>query len=206
MVRRCSFGDCGNKVGSGVNFYTFPSGSWQSLQWSRAVKSTRTDWDGPKPYSVVCSQHFDNDSFEGGLQNPVLAKQFGFHRRPKLKTNAVPRQSLEDGNRSYQTETGSPSFKLNGIHPFSNLHIKYHQAKEIFDTPTLGAVCDWEFGEFAWSFICRRRYGRKTVSVLHTYIRCNFPEFIQSQNLSECPTYECLIDLSFRLSSREISR
>ena len=42
---------------------------WKTLigaLWSKAVKMTRNDWNGPKPYSVLCSEHFDEESFEGG--------------------------------------------------------------------------------------------------------------------------------------------
>ena len=90
MVRRCSIGGCANKNSDGVNLYSFPSNAWQSLQWANAVKRTRADWNGPKPYSVICSDHFDDDSFDGGKQGSVIAATFGFRRRPRLKTNAVP--------------------------------------------------------------------------------------------------------------------
>ena len=105
MVRRCSFGGCANKNSDGVNLYGFPSDSWQSLQWANAVKRTRADWKGPKPYSVVCSDHCDDGSFDGGKQSPVIAAAFGFRRRPRLKTNAVPtifREQLlpDDTNRT----------------------------------------------------------------------------------------------------------
>ena len=90
MVRRCSIGGCANKNSDGVNLYSFPSNAWQSLQWANAVKRTRADWNGPKPYSVICSDHFDDDSIDGGKQGSVIAATFGFRRRPRLKTNAVP--------------------------------------------------------------------------------------------------------------------
>ncbi|XP_070575663.1 uncharacterized protein [Ptychodera flava] len=94
MVRRCSFGGCPNKCGSGISFYGFPSDVWQRTRWSQAVKQTRVDWDGPKPHSVVCSEHFPEESFDGGKQNALVAIRYGYRRRPKLKSNAVPSPTL----------------------------------------------------------------------------------------------------------------
>ena len=90
MVRRCSFGNCSSRPGSVVSFHSFPANSVQCAQWSQAVKMTRTDWKGPKPYSVVCSAHFNKDAFEGGWQSPLVVEQCGYRRRPKLKVNALP--------------------------------------------------------------------------------------------------------------------
>ena len=98
MGRRCSFGGCTSdkSVNAAVNFFKFPSNPERCLKWSKAVKSTRTDWRGPKPYSVVCSNHFDDDAFEGGRKSLVLGAQLGFCRRPKLKVNALPMQARSE--------------------------------------------------------------------------------------------------------------
>ena len=87
---RCSFGGYANINGPVVSYFKFPTNADQCSKWTRVVKSTRTDWKGPKPYSVVCSEHFDDNSFEGGRQSLVLAARFGLSRRPKLKADALP--------------------------------------------------------------------------------------------------------------------
>ncbi|XP_070561301.1 uncharacterized protein [Ptychodera flava] len=143
MGRRCSFGGCDsgkNGNGSIINFFKFPSSVEQSLKWSKIVKSTRTDWKGPKPYSLVCSNHFDDNAFEGGRLGLNLAAQFGLSRRAKLKVNALPMLARSEVGDVYATQTTRGSQE--GI--LEETGIQTHNSNADLETSTGGeqtAVC-----------------------------------------------------------------
>ena len=74
----------GKKSDSGaisrVVLFRFPEKAMIKNRWIRALHMFK--WS-PKPNSVLCSLHFDEDSFLPGSLNDPL-------QRPKLKLNAVP--------------------------------------------------------------------------------------------------------------------
>ncbi|XP_070566030.1 uncharacterized protein [Ptychodera flava] len=139
MGRSCSIGWCTNNMSSEASLFRFPSDKVLRQLWSEVVKSTRADWDGPKMYSFICSDHFDEDSYLYGSErhhHPRL--QFGYRRRPRLKPNAVPTLSLCTSNRGSTSilrdcfnntstnlstdeqeipSTNAPSFEASGIYP-----------------------------------------------------------------------------------------
>ena len=63
-----------------VVLYRFPEKARIKNRWIRALHMFK--WS-PKPNSVLCSLHFDEDSFLPGSLNDPL-------QRPKLRLNAVP--------------------------------------------------------------------------------------------------------------------
>ena len=65
---------------SRVVLFRFPEKAMIKNRWIRALHMFK--WS-PKPNSVLCSLHFDEDSFLPGSLNDPL-------QRPKLKLNAVP--------------------------------------------------------------------------------------------------------------------
>ena len=56
----------------------------------------RTSGLKKKIVKPCCSNHFDDDSFEGGRTIPVLGARLGFCHRPKLKVNALPMQARSE--------------------------------------------------------------------------------------------------------------
>ena len=62
MPKRCVAAGCNNTVDNGVSVYTFPKD--EVLKWTDQVKRTRDCWAGPTVNSVLCSEHFTEDSFE----------------------------------------------------------------------------------------------------------------------------------------------
>ena len=65
---------------SRVVLFRFPEKAMIKNRWIRGLRMFK--WS-PKPNSVLCSLHFDEDSFLPGSLNDPL-------QRPKLKLNAVP--------------------------------------------------------------------------------------------------------------------
>ena len=63
-----------------VVLFRFPKKAMIKNRWIRGLHMSK--WS-PKPNSVLCSLHFDEDSFLPGSLNDPL-------QRPKLKLNAVP--------------------------------------------------------------------------------------------------------------------
>ena len=63
-----------------VVLYKFPKSARISNRWIRGLR--RSKWS-PKPTSVLCSLHFEENCFLPGTFNDPLQK-------PKLKPNAVP--------------------------------------------------------------------------------------------------------------------
>ena len=85
VAKNCYSGHSkGKKSDSGaisrVVLFRFPEKARIENRWIRALHKYK--WS-PKSHSVLCSLHFDEDSFLPGSLNDPL-------QRPKLKLNAVP--------------------------------------------------------------------------------------------------------------------
>ena len=87
MVKRCIAAGCANTYKHGVGLFGFPQEAKLRDQWTREVKKTRDQWKGPSQHSVICSDHFTDESFESGTH---LEAQFGLLKRRRLRPDAVP--------------------------------------------------------------------------------------------------------------------
>ena len=80
MAKNCNSGRAKEPPDARVVLYKFPKSARISNRWIRGLRLSK--WS-PKPTSVVCSLHFQEDCFLPGTFNDPL-------QRPKLKPNAVP--------------------------------------------------------------------------------------------------------------------
>ncbi len=87
MVKTCVAVGCSNTYSHGVGLFGFPQEATLRNKWIREVRKTRDKWKGPSQHSVVCSDHFSEESFESGTH---LESQFGLLKRRRLKPDAVP--------------------------------------------------------------------------------------------------------------------
>ena len=86
MPSCCAYG-CTNNQGQGKGLFRFPSAQTDRVRreaWILAV--SRKGWS-PSISSVVCSDHFTEDSF---VHPPSLIQDFGLKRNLRLQPNAVP--------------------------------------------------------------------------------------------------------------------
>ena len=84
MGRRCIVAGCSNTTKIGVSLHKFSSDVRKRKQWIHQVRKNRADWKEPSAYSVVCSDHFTEDCFEG------MAEKLGLKIKRILKPDAVP--------------------------------------------------------------------------------------------------------------------
>ena len=92
---------CSNTNADGVSLYTFPKQQKLRVEWKKQVQRTRVGWSGPTKYSVICSCHFTEDSFE---QPTALTSKMGYNFKRTLKETAVPtvfNRPLSDSYDSY---------------------------------------------------------------------------------------------------------
>ena len=87
MPKGCVAAGCNNTVENGVSVYTFPKDEALKKKWIDQVKRTRDCWRGATVNSVLCSEHFTEDSFEESYN---LHKSFGLKKYKRLKKGAVP--------------------------------------------------------------------------------------------------------------------
>lgn len=88
MVKRCVAAGCSNTYRDGVSLFLFPKDHARRLQWIKQVQRTRAEWKGPSEHSVLCSDHFDEHSFE---PDTAIASSLGIDKlRRRLKADAVP--------------------------------------------------------------------------------------------------------------------
>ena len=80
MAKNCNSGRAKDPPNTRVVVYRFPKSVRISNRWIRGLR--RGKWT-PKPSSVLCSLHFEEDCFMPGTFNDPMI-------RPKLKPNAVP--------------------------------------------------------------------------------------------------------------------
>uniref|UniRef100_UPI00358FB14E uncharacterized protein isoform X2 n=1 Tax=Myxine glutinosa TaxID=7769 RepID=UPI00358FB14E len=85
MPARCIVAGCSNTYKNGVSMHGFPQDAAVRKIWIAKVKLTRAKWQGPTVSSVICSAHFEDDSYNTGLYS-----QFGMSKLKRLKANAIP--------------------------------------------------------------------------------------------------------------------
>ena len=63
MPRRCIAAGCDGVGGKDYSLHKFPKDEAIRKKWIKAVKEQRSNWNGPSPYSLLCSKHFTADCF-----------------------------------------------------------------------------------------------------------------------------------------------
>ena len=86
--RNCVAADCDTKSGMGRSLHKFPNDESLRRRWINAVKQQRKDWQGPSSTSVLCANHFTEDSFE--TEGTQYRDAFGIPAQKRLKPDAVP--------------------------------------------------------------------------------------------------------------------
>lgn len=95
--KRCAAWGCSNTYkDSDVSLHSFPFDRPEILrQWITFVKTTRKDWSGPTKYSVLCSNHFDVDSYPAKYR--LMESMGQTVTKRKLNNNAVPTKHVKIG-------------------------------------------------------------------------------------------------------------
>ena len=75
---------CSDTTKAGVSLHKFSSDKSLQRRWILQVKRTRANLKESSAFSVVCSEHFTEDCFEG------MAEQLGLKMKRMLKPAAVP--------------------------------------------------------------------------------------------------------------------
>ena len=88
MPRRCIAAGCDSVGGKGSSLHKFPKDEALRKKWIKAIKEQRSNWDGPSPYSLLCSNHFTEDCFiTVGVR---FRDEMGMPTAKRLKPDAVP--------------------------------------------------------------------------------------------------------------------
>ena len=83
-----AFGCNNTSKQEGISVFHFPKDEKLRKKWIEQVKRTRDKWSGPTAHSVVCSDHFSEDSFQDECK---LSLSFGIRKgKWLLKSSAVP--------------------------------------------------------------------------------------------------------------------
>ena len=86
MVNRCVAAGCSNTPSDRVSLHKFPTDPKLREKWVKQVRRTCVQWTATKS-SVLCSEHFTEDSFE---VDSAITAMFGISKRRRLKPDAVP--------------------------------------------------------------------------------------------------------------------
>ena len=86
MVNRCVAAGCSNTPSERISLHKFPADPKLREKWVKQVRRTRAQWT-PTKHSVLCSEHFSEDSFE---VDSAIAATFGISKKRRLKSDAVP--------------------------------------------------------------------------------------------------------------------
>lgn len=86
MVNRCVAAGCSNTPSERISLHKFPVDPKLREKWVKQVRRTRAQWT-PTKNSVLCSEHFSEDSFE---VDSAIAATFGISKKRRLKPDAVP--------------------------------------------------------------------------------------------------------------------
>ena len=88
MPRHCIAAGCNTATGEGYSLHEFPRDEALRAKWVQAVKRNRSNWDGPTASSVLCSKHFEQDSFV--VEGIRYREAMGIPAKKRLKPNAFP--------------------------------------------------------------------------------------------------------------------
>ena len=103
MGKRCIAiaAGCSNTNADGVSLYTFPKQQKLRTEWKKQVQRTRAGWSGPPKYSVICSCHFTEDSFE---QPTALTSKMSYNFKTTFKETVVPKVFKRPLSDSYYSD------------------------------------------------------------------------------------------------------
>ncbi|XP_061195141.1 THAP domain-containing protein 10-like [Saccostrea echinata] len=85
--RMCVVAGCSKRQSDGVSVHVFPKDERLRAAWCRFVKLTRADWSGPSKYTVICSDHFNEDCYEVHFS---LMKDFGIPAKKRPRQGSIP--------------------------------------------------------------------------------------------------------------------
>ena len=88
MPRRCVAAGCNTASGEGYSLHAFPRDQGLRAKWIRAVKRQRSNWEGPSAHSMLCSKHFEPDSF--ATEGVRYRDAIGLPTKKRLKPEAIP--------------------------------------------------------------------------------------------------------------------
>ena len=80
MVNRCTAAGCSNTPSERISLHKPPADPKLREKWMKQVR-TRSQWT-PTKHSVLCSEHFSEDSFE---VDSAIAATFGISKKRWLK-------------------------------------------------------------------------------------------------------------------------
>ena len=106
MPRRCVAAGCNTVSGEGYSLHEFPRDQGLRAKWIRAVKRQRSNWEGPSAHSLLCSKHFEPDSF--ATEGVRYRDAIGLPTKKRLKPEAIPiicPWVIEEVNGSHQVMT-----------------------------------------------------------------------------------------------------
>lgn len=89
MPAHCVAANCNNSNKDHVLLHKFQTDPKRRTEWVIQVKRNRANWTGPSEFSVLCSDHFSAECFDGG-QELRRSLGFGTRKRHILREDAVP--------------------------------------------------------------------------------------------------------------------
>lgn len=86
--RKCVVYGCSKSTLDGVALFAFPKSENLAKQWNKAVSTTR-QWPGHTKWSLICSDHFSDDSFD---ESRECKRKYGIPPLPHrlLVEGAIP--------------------------------------------------------------------------------------------------------------------
>ena len=127
MPRRCIVAGCDSVGGKDCSLHEFPKNEAIRKKWIKAVKEQRSNWDGPSPYSLLCSLHFTDDCFiPKGVR---FRDELGMPTAKRLKPDAVPTIFARSIN--YMSAASSTSTAKPPCRPLSEKREEQRQQKSV---------------------------------------------------------------------------
>ena len=127
MPRRCIAAGCDSVGGKDCSLHKFPKNEAIRKKWIKAVKEQRSNWDGPSPYSLLCSLHFTDDCFiTEGIR---FRDELGMPTAKRLKPDAVPTIFARSIN--YMSAASSTSTAKPPCRPLSEKREEQRQQKSV---------------------------------------------------------------------------
>ena len=87
MPRRCIAAGCNTVSGEGYSLHVFPRDQGLCAKWIRAVKRQRSNWEGPLAHLLLCSKHFEPDSF--ATEGVRYRDAIGLPMKKRLKPDTI---------------------------------------------------------------------------------------------------------------------
>lgn len=82
----CVVAGCSKRQTDDVSVHSLPKDERQRAAWTCFVKIIRADWTGPSQYTVICSEHFNEDCYE---RQHYLVRDFGIPTKKRLIPGSV---------------------------------------------------------------------------------------------------------------------